>query len=70
MYYETRKNAIHFCLQVEMIVDLRINEALQTGAVRNADHMNQRYEGSPCGIHRGEYAAKPHLPGVKVSIYF
>ena len=30
----------------------------------NADRMNQRYEGSPYGIPRGEYAAKPNLPGL------
>ena len=26
--------------------------------------MNQRYEGSPCGIPRGVYTAKPNLPGL------
>ena len=27
--------------------------------------MNQRYEGSPCGIHRGAYTAKPNLPALE-----
>ena len=30
--------------------------------------MNQRYECFPCGIHRGEYAAKPNLLGSE-SVY-
>ena len=44
------------------IVKFRINRTLCAVSVRHAGRMNQRYEGSPCGIHRGEDTAKPNLP--------
>ena len=39
---------------------LRFSRRIRFGC--DADRMNQRHGGSPCGIHRGVYAAKPNLP--------
>ena len=56
--------------QLKTIVDLRINETLQIGAVRKP-HLPGAKVRLGNRTYRGKSAVrKPHLPGAKVSIYF